>query len=82
MAEELGVRTPVVQSSQSIYQCHGSATQSLWYVRFPPLRLFRISGLGIEGSTHGLVNLFFAQCVVLEGHGGLSAIDLGSEHIV
>jgi hypothetical protein len=82
MTEQLGVRTSVVQSSQSVYQRQGSTSQSLRYTRIPLSDFSHISSLIIEGSTHALVNLFLAQGIVLEGHSSLTTVDLGCEYIV
>jgi hypothetical protein len=82
MAEQLSVRTSVVQSSQSVYQHQGSTSQSLRYTRIPLSDLSHVSSLIAEGSTHALVNLFLAQGIVLEGHSSLTTVDHGCEYIV
>lgn len=82
MAEQLSVRTSVVQGSHPVYQRHSSTTQPLWYTRFPLSCFFQVGSLVTKGSTHALVDLLLTQCVVFEGHGSLSTIDFGRECIV
>ena len=72
VAQQLNVRTPLVEYTQFIDQRRNITSQSLRHTQFPLRYLVELIDLIAQVSAHALVYLFFAQCIILERHCGLA----------
>lgn len=82
MAQQLCIRTSLIEYTHLADQTHQVTSQSSRDTLLPLCHLIGVVDLGTQIFAHALVDLFLSEGVVFERHGGLAPVSLGGEDVV